>query len=297
MDDLIPSNAGADSAELQRRLALYGYLYFPAVLPQADVYASSQELASIFREGGWIDADGDAIRPTAAVAQQETDATYRRAALSAALHRVPFFDGLQDLVECILGEPAFPYPSKVLRATPPAAWTTESGRYTHHDFAYWGVDDMLTTWIPLVNVPKLMGGLALLPGSHRQSPQPLRRLGPDEPGWATTDYGLGDVVLFHCLTGHAALPNLSGGLRLSGDFRWQATTTPVRREFVYGRRGGAKELFTKSFSDAPWWRSVPGGLTYVDVADGTIRRPGASRFFEVHPAWASWPGPTPPEHG
>ena len=57
----------------------------------------------------------------------------------------------------------------------------------------------------------------------------------DERGWATTDYRAGDVLVFHCLTSHAALPNLDTSLRLSGDFRWQrpdqtapAQLVPVR---------------------------------------------------------------------
>jgi ectoine hydroxylase-related dioxygenase (phytanoyl-CoA dioxygenase family) len=80
---------------------------------------------------------------------------------------------------------------------------------------------MLTTWMPLTDIPIALGGLAVRPGGHRHGPQRPRPLAGTERGWATTDYRAGDVIIFHCLTPHAALPNLTDRLRLSADFRWQ----------------------------------------------------------------------------
>jgi hypothetical protein len=72
-----------------------------------------------------------------------------------------------------------------------------------------------------------------------------RPLTAAEPGWASTDYRPGDVIVFHCLTPHAALPNTTmastalpgtttaagrARLRLSGDFRWQLPDKPVPTE-------------------------------------------------------------------
>jgi len=43
-------------------------------------------------------------------------------------------------------------------------------------------------------------------------------------------YRLRDVIIFHCLTPHAALPNTGSVLRLSGDFRWQLADRPAPTE-------------------------------------------------------------------
>jgi ectoine hydroxylase-related dioxygenase (phytanoyl-CoA dioxygenase family) len=72
-----------------------------------------------------------------------------------------------------------------------------------------------------MEIPVRIGGLAVQPGGHLgppRPPRPPRPLGQAEPGWATTSYEPGDVILFHCLTPHAALPNSGSALRISGDF-------------------------------------------------------------------------------
>jgi hypothetical protein len=47
-----------------------------------------------------------------------------------------------------------------------------------------------------------------------------------DPPWLTTDYHPGDVLFFHNLTLHWALPNTSDRVRLSIDTRAQPATTP-----------------------------------------------------------------------
>jgi len=80
-----------------------------------------------------------------------------------------------------------------------------------------------------------------------------------EPGWATTDYHPGDVIVFHCMTPHAALPNRGSALRLSGDFRWQLPDRPAPAELVLGPGAGRQapgrdgpELFSRMFGRQPW---------------------------------------------
>ena len=62
-----------------------------------------------------------------------------------------------------------------------------------------GIQDMLTSWMPLMDIPVRIGGLAVRPGGHLGPPRPPRPLGVAEPGWATTSYEPGDVIIFHCL--------------------------------------------------------------------------------------------------
>ena len=94
---------------------------------------------------------------------------------------------------------------------------------------------MLTSWIPLMDIPVRIGGLAVQPGGHLGPPRPPRPLSEAEPGWATTSYQPGDAIIFHCLTPHAALPNRGSALRISGDFRWQRFGQPLRPRSSWDR--------------------------------------------------------------
>lgn len=44
-------------------------------------------------------------------------------------------------------------------------------------------------------------------------------VGMDDAAWRTTDDAMGDVLLFHSLTVHAAMPHRGRKLRLSVDYR------------------------------------------------------------------------------
>ena len=155
---------------------------------------------------------------------------------------------------------------------------------------------MLTSWNPLMDIPVRIGGLAVQPGGHLGPPRPPRPLGLSEPGWATTSYEPGDVIIFHCLTPHAALPNTSSALRISGDFRWQRPDQPAPAELILGPRGpGGRqvELFSRKFGHESWWEPVPGGLALQPRAEMVEVAPGPSRLVTVHPGWKHWRPPPP----
>jgi hypothetical protein len=220
------------------------------------------------------------------------DPAYRAAVTGTAFNRLPYLPSLRSLVRRVLGPAAFSYPAKVLRAVypeQPAARTL--GRYVHVDYGVSGVQDMLTSWIPLMDIPAALGGLAVRPGGHLRPPRPPRALSPAERGWATTSYQPGDVIIFHCLTPHAALPNTSPALRLSGDFRWQRPDQPAPAELILGRVARPPELFSRLLRREPWWEPVPAGLALVPRAQLVTVPPGPSRFFAVHPGWRRWRPP------
>ncbi|MGH3125886.1 MAG: phytanoyl-CoA dioxygenase family protein, partial [Streptosporangiaceae bacterium] len=182
-------------------------------------------------------------------------------------------------------------------AVPPEAPAERArGRYVHCDYGVSGVQDMLTTWMPLTDIPVALGGLAVRPGGHRDRPRRPRPLGGAERGWATTGYHAGDVIIFHCLTPHAALPNAGHELRLSADFRWQWPGVPAPAEMILGPAGRPPELFSRLLGRRPWWEPVPAGLTLRPRAELTARPPGPSRLFAVHPAWRRWRPPRGPVH-
>ena len=108
---------------------------------------------------------------------------------------------------------------------------------------------------------------------------------------AAGGYQPGDVIIFHCLTPHAALPNTSPALRLSGDFRWQRADQPAPAELILGAAARPPELLSRLLRREPWWEPVPAGLSLVPRMQLVAARPGPSRYFAVHPGWRRWRPP------
>lgn len=294
MHELVDSHAyRRDGRALRERLASDGYVFVRGLLPATNVRAAYAGVTAQLRGGGWIDGHDRPVPPPDAVNFREAlgNPAFRRAVVSPDFNRLPYLGPLRALVAELLGHSSFPYPAKVLRTVyperPPAV---TRGRYIHQDYGGAGVQDMLTSWLPLMDIPAQVGGLAVQPGSHLGPPQRPRLLDPRQPGWATADYRPGDVLIFHCLTAHAALPNGSSALRISGDFRWQRADQPAPAQMVFGPLPGPAELFSRMFAREPWWQPVPAGLQLLPR--GYVPRPPtASSFFAVHRGWRRWRPP------
>jgi hypothetical protein len=170
---------------------------------------------------------------------------------------------------------------KVLRGAARPAGGRTLGRYVHYDYSVSGVRDMLTTWIPLADVPVAQGGLAEWAGGHRDRPRPLAGT---KRGWAATDYRAGDVIIFYRLTTQRCRTGRFE-LRLSADFRWQWPGCPAPAEMVLGPASQPPELFSRLLCRAPGWEPLPAGLTLRPRAELAARPPGRFRLFTVHPAW------------
>ena len=295
VDELSPANALlGDAGALHQRLAQDGYLFFRGLVPGAEMGAAADGVRAALRRGGWIDRRGQASAERRALNPRDAlgDPAFRAAIASPAFNRIPYLAPLRATIRMILGPRAFCYPAKVLRAIyPERPPEVTRGRYIHRDYAVSGVQDMLTTWVSLTDIPVRLGGLAVRPGSHLGPPGRPRLLGPAERGWATTEYRAGDALVFHCLTAHAALPNCDTTLRLSGDFRWQCSDQPAPAQLVLGPAGGQREMFSRLFAGQPWWEPVPGGLTLVPRERLAASPPGPSRYFRVHPGWRLWRPP------
>ncbi len=300
MEELSSANALlGDPGALRQRLAEDGYLFFRGLLPAAETYAAADAVAAALRRGGWIDGRGLASADQRALNPKEAlgDPAFRAAITSREFNRIPYLAELRRTVRTILGPQAFSYPAKVLRAIyPERPPGVPRGRYVHVDYGVSGVQDMLTTWVPLIDIPVKLGGLAVRPGSHLGPPSRPRVLQPGERAWATTDYSAGDVLAFHCLTSHAALPNREQSLRLSGDFRWQCQDQPVPSQLVLGPDNRPWETFSRMFAREPWWEPVPAGLALTPRESMIVIPPGPSRYFPVHPGWRHWRPPSGAVH-
>jgi hypothetical protein len=295
VDELADSSAlRGDQGALRYRFAADGYLFFRGLLPAAEVRAAADGVLAQLRRGGWVDGRGIPSAPPRAVNSMEAlgDPAFRAAIASPAFNRIPYLPELRGLVRAVLGPGAFSYPAKVLRAVYPERQPDVTrGRYVHQDYAVSGVQDMLTTWVPLMEIPVQLGGLAVRPGSQLGPPQRPRLLGPEERGWVTAHYRVGDALVFHCLTSHAALANRGTWLRLSGDFRWQLADQLAPAQLVLAPAGHRRELFSRLLADKPWWEPVPANAALCPRERLIARPPGPSRYFAVHPGWRHWRPP------
>jgi hypothetical protein len=141
------------------------------------------------------------------------------------------------------------------RATPPHCDAPYMARGTHR---------LYIAWVPYVDIGLDMGGLMLLEGSHRNSrvleycrrdvdvyckdaeDAPLIESGEKtfqrngawsldaitaraELGgrWLTTEYRMGDVLIFGIFTMHATCDNQTSRMRISSDTRYQLASDPV----------------------------------------------------------------------
>ncbi|WP_224388947.1 phytanoyl-CoA dioxygenase family protein [Pseudonocardia sp. ICBG1293] len=134
--------------------------------------------------------------------------------------------------------------------------------------------NLWSCWIPLGDVPMVEGGLMILEGSHKSkalqkdyatkdadrenlgwlstNPVELR----EQLGglWLTTNYFVGDVLLFGPYLAHASLDNNSpiSRCRLSSDTRYQLETEPLDERWngdVSNPHGGAQRVFLPGLAD------------------------------------------------
>ena len=232
-----------DWRALRAQIAAYGYVFMPGLLDAATVRRVGQTGMDYLQQSGWTEPGPDPVaarprQPVRAVKMRDAfgDPGYRRILLEPGFNMIPFTSPMTELMEQILGPAGFCYPLKLPRIVYPAAVVPRHpGNMVHQD--YRSVQDMFTCWVPLGDVPQSLGGLAVAPGSQTTSRVRHRPLEFLEPGWLTADYRAGDVLVFHCLTTHAALPNQENRMRFSVEYRWQLADQPAPRGMVVGPRG------------------------------------------------------------
>jgi hypothetical protein len=251
-----------DWEALRARIATDGYVVLRG---PATVRAVGRTGLGHLQNAGWTEAGGDPVTatpltPVHAIRMRDafTDPGYRRIVADPGFNMIPFVSPLADLMAQVLGPQGFCYPVKLPRVVYPISVVPhQPGNYVHKD--YRSVQDMFTCWVPLGDIPHRLGGLAVLPGSQVSSRFRAHPLNQLEPGWLSTDYSPGDVLVFHCMTTHAALPNRDVHMRFSAEYRWQLSDQPAPRRVVFGPQGN--EIGSRLFVRTPWWRSVTEGLT------------------------------------
>lgn len=281
-----------DSAEVLRaRMANEGYLFFPRLIPDESLLDVRRDILTLCSEAGWLNSEhkkeeGIAASGVAYIeGQPEFMQVYNRLQHSEAFHALAHEPNLLDVLEQLFGEQPLPHARNIARIIFPqnVRFTTPS----HQDYIHiQGTEETYTAWIPLGECPKELGSLAVLRGSHNLGILPVHKadgaggLGIDTDSlpneWTGGDFGIGDVILFHSLTVHKALPNsTSVQIRLSVDFRYQPLSHPVHSSSMEPHHGQVQwnEVY-RDWKDSRlqyYWQRLPVNYTDLDPRVQTVR--------------------------
>src|SRR5262245_28898965 len=228
-----------DAAALRERLDEDSYLYFEKVLDEEKINALRKAILLVLADNGWVVRHPllmrcAAIAPPARERDTEYFKGYDQVQRLEEFHTLAHDEDLMAIMRQVVGERAFPHPLKIARLSFPANY--EISTPPHQDYPNnQGTTTLAAASIPVGSIPKELGGIAVLRGSHHWGVLPLEaHAGPgnrqailpepmlEELRWVTTEYSVGDVLVFPALTVHASMHNASEFfMRISVDFRYQ----------------------------------------------------------------------------
>ena len=245
----VSNDAMNDTEELRHRISEEGYLFFKQLQDPDKLWALRREMLTTMQEGGWLVAGTDPMDGIADISAQCTEGdseytdVYHDVYKLQAFHRSGHWHEVVDMVEKIIGREVLPHPQKIARL-----WFPKYTAHTtpiHQDFVHFqGNFQTYTCWAPVGDCPIALGGLAVLPGSHKINKVMEHHFSlgagslcvrEDELSgeWHSTNYEVGDTLIFPALTIHKALPNLTEDrLRVSLDNRYQAVDDPIAEHML-----------------------------------------------------------------
>ncbi|MCY3709209.1 MAG: phytanoyl-CoA dioxygenase family protein [Caldilineaceae bacterium] len=266
------ADALEDIEELNCRFEADGYLYLPGLLDRDTLSAARLTMLEALADLDFVDtdyplSDGVAKREISVSAREMVGLSKDNGPLRQALYAGPMI----AFYEQFLGGPIRPLDFTWCRVKSSG---TETATNPHYDIVFMGrgTKNLYTSWTPLGDIPRQMGGLMVLENSHRLegvkttygrsdvdeycTNEPTAR--DTESGqkrwqgsgtgtfasdaialraelnsrWLTTDYELGDLLVFSMYTMHASMDNLTNRLRLSTDTRYQLASEPVDERWI-----------------------------------------------------------------
>ena len=278
-----------EPTELRRRIADEGYLFFKRLQNPDKLRDLRREMMSTIQRVGWLVADTDPMDAIADITTQCTEgdkeysAGYAEVYKLEAFHRSAHWPEVTNMVERIMDRPIMPHPQKIARIWFPKY--TEHTTPTHQDFVHFqGNFETLTCWAPVGDCPIELGGLAVIPGSHKVGRVLEHHFSPGagslvvdeqahtdeiDPVWHSTNYEMGDTLIFPALTIHKALPNYTEDkLRLSLDNRYQAVGDPIA-EHMLDPHGPSALQWEEVYRD---WRSDDLKYYWKQVDNPVVKR-------------------------
>ena len=264
------SDALADMKELRWRFEQDGYVYLPGLLDRSQVLEARLEMLRKLDAAGCLDPDHP-LEDGVARADFENAFMVGLAKDNAPLLRLLYDGPMIAFYERFLGGEVRHFDYTWCRSKPPGETTATPPHYDIV-FMGRGTQRLYTSWTPLGDIPIEMGGLMILENSHRleEVKADYGQLDVDayctnypdadeiESGeklwqhpnggafskdaiaaraklgnrWLTTDYAIGDLLVFSMYTMHASMDNQSSQIRLSTDTRYQLASEPVDERWI-----------------------------------------------------------------
>jgi ectoine hydroxylase-related dioxygenase (phytanoyl-CoA dioxygenase family) len=262
---LEPSDPNTNLTVLRERLDAEGYLWLKSFLDKDFVLDLRRRYFEMFEGSGFLAEGTDPVEGIYS-SQDYNKQLVRERAIEfvrwASYEAFCYAPRLWQFYEAFLGGPVYLHKRKIVRHTTIDDMGTTGA---HYDLTYLrgGTDRVLTSWIPIGDIPVEMGGLVYLEGSHtygRQAEAEFslknRDLPPEErisaynrnmvnsgwlskdlpslanrlnSRWLVADYETGDMVIHTAYMIHAATTNISPErrIRLSTDIRYQLVREPI----------------------------------------------------------------------
>lgn len=239
---LLATSPGLDDGTLRERLDRDGYLLLRCALPTHAPLAAHLAFTRAVVEAGWAEPDSRGALPPIGHPDRACESpepeylrTYHALYHEEVVHELAAHSELVRLAERLIGGPVLRHPRVVGRLQFPG--TNERATPPHQDhLQVQGTPDTLTFWVPLHDIGHGGGLLAVSPGSHRYGLLDVRPapgasgatvVNADDLTWAASTVQRGDVIVFHSLTVHRSLPNLTRRFRFSIDGRFQRRDAEV----------------------------------------------------------------------
>ncbi|MCA9103676.1 MAG: phytanoyl-CoA dioxygenase family protein [Planctomycetales bacterium] len=244
-------------AEVRKRLADDGYLYLTNAIDRDEVIDARREVMARLVEVGEIREPAVAGISTGtsrrAEAVDDLGAFWKSVSEGKCLRRVTHGPRLAAVMARIFATAVRPFDFLWLRATRPGG---ASAYHFDHVYMNRGTDRLLTVWIPLGDVPREDGPLAIVEGSHRWgdliaayrgfdvdrdrtrpghvTTEPVNLLRERHARLLTTDFRAGDVVVLSMFALHGSLDNrsMTDRVRLSCDVRYQPADDPFDERWI-----------------------------------------------------------------
>ena len=238
-----------DAAALRQRMDRDGFFYFRGLFSRETVLDLRRQILLVCQKYGWLapgaelmdgiaDPSAEQMEPFCGVGV--TREAYADVYRLEAFHRLAQHPAIMGLMQKLMGETVLPHPRHIARLMFPTKANAPTPPHQDHIFIQ-GSKTVFTCWLPLGDCSEALGGLRVMRGSHRLGVLPVRAaegaggrtviLDGVEQEWCHGDFAAGDVLVFHSLTVHRAVPNvLKDHLRLSVDYRYQPISLPIENK-------------------------------------------------------------------
>ena len=179
-----------DGPAMQQCMADDGYLFLRGALNRDQVRDARRECVRRLVEAGRIEPGTD---PMDAVPRRGVEGSYFQAELAednGPLLEVLYDGAMMEIFERLLGGPVRHYDFTWMRAVTPGGGTAP-----HCDRVYMGrgTANLFTAWTPLGDIPRSIGGLILLEGSHQRQDITGNYLAQDVDSYCENGPVAGDV--------------------------------------------------------------------------------------------------------